>query len=88
MKNKHVKYSKKLVFLVKNDKNFAIEIGHELLKRIIFLALAFVLTDLQSLLRLDSTIFLTNVKHLEVVEYYMPSILLIRALDYIFKITK
>lgn len=63
MKNKHVKYSKKLVFLVKNDKNFAIEIGHELLKRIIFLALAFVLTDLQSLLRLDSTIFLTNVKH-------------------------
>ena len=53
-----------IVFLVKNDKNFAIEIGHELLKRIIFLALAFVLTDLQSLLRLDNTIFVTNVKHL------------------------
>lgn len=45
-----------IVFLVKNE-NFAIEIGHEVAKRIIFLALAFVLPDLQSLLRIDSTVF-------------------------------
>ena len=70
-----------IVFLVKNDKNFAIEIGHELLKRIIFLALAFVLTDLQSLLRLDNTIFVTNVKHLLGSSRVLyASILLIRAL--------